>query len=455
MKKLILLLSAAFAVSPMALMADIVVPGADGQDCELTITQNTVIDLSLATTATWNASYNSLAAADPNRVVDDFIGKGVYDPEKWAVVFRYTDVSIAAGATVTFKNHPSRAPVVWLVSGNVDIAGTVSLNGGNYVMGPAMSEPGPGGFRGGVGSHYKFLPTRTFFAGGAGRGPGGGPQLVGGGEGFGASYSTKGEGDPSNGTLYGNPSLVPLIGGSGGAADTRARNPSFGGGDSFGGGAGGGAILIAATSQIQINGIIRANGGEGTSVRYHERTGSGSGGGIRLCCRDLVGTGQVQTMGGIGTGWGDGGWDGGQGRIRLERQLNVNALTVTPGASSQLLTEGESVILWPSTEAPTAKLVSFGGINPPSDPRAEYDGNQGPDLIAGTVPTTQAVVETINLPQTGQVQVRIAPQHDAEFTLLDAVFDSQVSEDPLVLRWVADVPIANGYSAIQIRIVAP
>ena len=40
-------------------------------------------------------------------------------PPKWDLVFKYTSVNVAAGATVTFKNNASRALVVWLVSGNV------------------------------------------------------------------------------------------------------------------------------------------------------------------------------------------------------------------------------------------------------------------------------------------------------------------------------------------------
>jgi len=95
-------------------------------------------------------------------------GKGIYDAAKWAVVFKYTSVTIDAGATLTFTNHASRAPVVWLVSGNVTIAGNVRLNGASAVASPGLAEPGPGGFRGGM---SYFTPG---VAGSAGLGPGGG-----------------------------------------------------------------------------------------------------------------------------------------------------------------------------------------------------------------------------------------------------------------------------------------
>ncbi len=57
---------------------------------------------------------------------------------------------MASGATVTFKNHASCAPVVWLVNGNVTIVGTVSLDGQQNQPPGTLAEPGPGGFRGGM-----------------------------------------------------------------------------------------------------------------------------------------------------------------------------------------------------------------------------------------------------------------------------------------------------------------
>src|SRR5437867_4772714 len=81
--------------------ADISV-GSDGSDGTLVVvTSDTYIDLSAAATATWNT---------PSPVP----GKGVYDPQQWAVVFKYDSVYIAPGRTLTFTNHRTTAPVVWL-----------------------------------------------------------------------------------------------------------------------------------------------------------------------------------------------------------------------------------------------------------------------------------------------------------------------------------------------------
>ncbi len=73
--------------------AVITIPGADGSDGALNVTADTVIDLSQAVTGAWDA--NNTANA----------GKGIYDPSKWAVVFKYSSVTVATGKTVTFKNH--------------------------------------------------------------------------------------------------------------------------------------------------------------------------------------------------------------------------------------------------------------------------------------------------------------------------------------------------------------
>jgi plastocyanin len=269
------------------LRADIVVPGANGTDGPLVITANTEIDLSQAVTGTWDQDNTANA------------GKGVYDPAKWAVVFKFSSVTVNSGATVTFKNHPSRAPVVWLVNGNVTIAGTVSMNGQNGQLAPVLSEPGPGGFRGGLGSYLSVMN------GGAGFGPGGGGQQ--GNAGGPGGYGSNGVHDTAaqRGFAYGNPSLIPLIGGSGGAGDPEFTN-------NLGGGAGGGAILIASQGLLTISGQIRTNGGNGLN-EWSQNSGGGSGGGIRLIADTLSGSGALTAVG--GTGW----HISGLGRIRIER----------------------------------------------------------------------------------------------------------------------------------------
>ena len=191
MKRMIHLMTCAVvaAMSMEAARAALNIPS-DGSDGALVITNNQVIDLSQAVTGNWDADNSANA------------GKGIYDSNKWAVVFKYSSVLVNSGCTVTFKNHLKRAPVVWLVQSNVTINGTVSLNGQDAPTAPWLAEPGPGGFRGGAGNYAYGA------ANGSGFGPGGaaiGSQSP---SGYGGSYGSQGSGGPSP---YGNPSLLPLI----------------------------------------------------------------------------------------------------------------------------------------------------------------------------------------------------------------------------------------------------
>lgn len=415
-------LCAVTLASPLA--AAITIPGANGTDGVLNVTQDTVIDLSQAPTGTWDQDNTANA------------GKGVYDASKWAVIFKYQSVTVASGKKLTFKNHGSRAPVVWLVSGNVTIDGTVSLNGGNWVPAPLIAEPGPGGFRAGQNGFTAGVSASGGF------GPGGG--FLTGNTGGGGGFGTVGGGGALQGMTYGNPSLLPLIGGSGGAGDPEGIYSS----DKRGAGAGGGALLVACTEQVSINGELQTNGGTGVNSNGPWDTGGGSGGGIRIVCDGLVGTGKLNALGG-------GGWAaGGLGRIRLERAVNTNSLQVVPDPSVVPISAGSTALVWPPSNAPEVRVVSIGGQTAPADPRASF-GSEGADVALPQTNTAEVVIETTNVEQASQVKVRLTPRANANATVVDATYSSQVSASPLVLRWTATVPVNTGYSAVQVRVVRP
>ncbi len=395
--------------------ADLVIPGANGSDDALVITANTEIDLSQAVTNVWNADNAANA------------GKGVYDAEKWAVVFKYSSVTVNAGATVTFKNHPSRAPVVWLVNGDVTINGTVSLDGASGAVPPLLAESGPGGGRGGQGYYSSGVAASS----GLGVGGGGGK----GNQGYSGSYATDGYDLGTTSRRYGNPSLVPLLGGSGGGGD---------GDDASGGGAGGGALMIGCTTTLSLNGLVRANGGAYGGVH----SGGGSGGGVRLIGFQLAGNGRIQALGQGGYGY------GGLGRIRLERASNTGSLTVTPDPSIVTLTDGATALIWPPENAPSMRVVSIGGVAAPMDPRAEF-GAVGADVALPQTSTVQVVVETTHVEESSVVRVRLAPRSNGRHSSIVATKDSVVANDPLTVRWVANVPVATGYSALQVHVVRP
>jgi hypothetical protein len=163
----------------------------------------------------------------------------------------------------------------------------------------------------------------------------------------------------------------------------------------------------------------------------------------------MTGTGNVNATGG-------GGWDyhGGLGRIRIERIANTSGYQVSPDPSIVNLTPASSALLWPPSEAPTVEIVSIGGVAAPGDPRAGF-GSLGPDVALPETTTTQVEIHTVNVEQASQVQVRVSKRTNGTYTTTDAVFDSILEASPLKIKWLADVPVANGYSAVQVKVVRP
>jgi hypothetical protein len=355
-----------------------VVPS-DGSDGALVITSNTVIDLSKAITGNW--SDNNAANA----------GKGIYDPNKWAVVFKYSSVNIASGAGLSFANHPTHAPVVWLVSGDVSIAGDLVLDG-------SASEPGPGGFRGGGGRNDALgLPV------GQGLGPGGG--------GYSGVY-----------TSYGSPELLPLIGGSGSSA--WSPNPGLGGG---------GAIFIASPGRITIDGRCLARG----IFQGWPYNVASSGGAIRLQADIIEGTGQL---------------DVGDGRLRLEANSiapTLHSVSQANPISFQLPIQVQSPI-WPAENAPTVRLVSVGGQAAPAQPLARWT-YWDQDLKIATNTPIPILLETTHFPTNGTVNVFITPEHGARVTSL-ATYVSGTAD---LATWLVETSLPLRNSIIQARAVSP
>ncbi len=388
----------AIAASASSVFGQLSIPS-DGSDGALVVTVSTNIDLRRATTGVWSSNNSA------NQ------GLGIYDPEKWAVVFKYSSVFVANGATVTFTNHVTHAPVVWLVRSNVTIDGAVGLNGQGYPSAilndvANVPEPGPGGFRGGA------MNSSPYGLGnGGGFGPGGGDIYLNG------SYS-------SSSNAYGNLQILPLIGGSGGGSGLNTE---------WSGGAGGGAILIAAAAIISINGRLTANGGFGYN------SAAGSGGGIRLIANQLLGDGRIEATGGNGQR---------PGRIRIE--------TVNPGLNLHLdpitaaVTPPSTPVIWPAPTAPTVKVISVGGQSAPSDPKAQLSGPSA-DIAIATTNVVTITLQSANLPTNGTVNVYIKPRNASQ-TILTA---SLVSGNSSLATWQATTTLLPAYTIIQARAVAP
>lgn len=443
MKQRTISLAFAFLACQCALQADIVIPGANGTDGPLNITENTVIDLSLAPTGTWDQDNSANA------------GRGVYDPEKWAVVFKYTGINIAAGAKVTFKNNASRAPVVWLVSGDVTIAGTVDLSGSKAIVygslgnqtEPRIPDGGPGGFRGGSGGYKDHSLNTTGF------GPGGGLESD--TSGLGGAFGTTGY---TSIKTYGNPSLIPLIGGSGGGG-SMSYGMWQGFGSSASGGGGGGAILLAAAGKVElVNGRVVADGGDGLTGGDF-RSGGGSGGGIRIVCNEFAGIGNVTAVGGLQ-------YSAGNGRIRLENVTLSDGLVINPAPSSIKISDRSTPDIWPpdssSRKSPSARIISINGNSAPIDPKANLGGGP-PDVSIPVAEDVIVLVETKYVEDESRVFVRISPRNgkftngarDSGVKEVQAILKEKMSAENGVAIWSASIKVLPGYSSVQARVVRP
>jgi hypothetical protein len=281
-------------------------------------------------------------------------------------VYNYTTYRVGPGVTVTYNRGPDNSPVVILVSGDVLVDGSITANGANGTPGtgvtPALgANGGPGGFNGGGGGLETPGFPRIF--GAPGQGPGGGapgPVL---------------NGPAAQPGVYGAPDLfvglVPLFGGSGGGGGYPGGHGGGGPAAGGGGGGGGGAILIASSTQITVNGAIRANGGNAwtDAQNGHSHSGAGSGGAIRLVAPTIIGgvNSQLQALRGTGSAL------GGPGRIRIEafaRNFNglSNPTAVTAEAPGPVSPAGNPAL----ANVPTLAIARVGTTDVPTTPTASY-----------------------------------------------------------------------------------
>ncbi|MBI2216855.1 MAG: hypothetical protein HYU51_06110 [Candidatus Rokubacteria bacterium] len=210
-------------------------------------------------------------------------------------------------------------------------------------------------------------------------------------------------GEFGGGAVYGNDTLLPLIGGSGGG----------GGGGTFGmkgggGGGGGGALLIATSGTLTFSGQILAFGGAGGGLLYNSVApgvgGGGSGGGVRLVATEIVGTGGViNVSGGIGTKFTSWGGTGASGRIRLEAFSNTAAIILVNHPATTSFGEPTSVRL---PGEPTLRIASVAGVVAPDAPSALFSA---PDIVlpSGTGSAVNVEVTASNIPAGTAVTVQV------------------------------------------------
>ena len=464
------------------------IPGADGSDGVLKITTadctNGVytIDLGRAATKQWDAKPTTA-------------GCGVYDPEKWAVVFKYSSVQIDEGCTLKFVNHPSNPPVYWLVSGNVVINGEINLDGEHgrdtFMTAGNTTEcatPGPGGFAGGISLKYDS-GSELFYYGGGGYGPGGAtsqirikknmyemPSVVGGG----GSYATLGNSNSKTiqitnssdaGSLYGDETLIPLVGGSGGAGYNGGANFTMIGGGA--GGAGGGAICIATNGTVTLLGRINARGNRGGGFRSNNsnsfsfRGGCGSGGAVRIVADALVGAGiiDVSSQGATRQSLIQEGWTvydntnsfavydcsiGGAGRIRLDsNNITLCNRNFTSWSVQPSLGNSDSVVLWADAKI---TMLTLGGVALPEDPTYRQSGLNECVSFA-TAGERELVFRTENIPTDANVVVKVTPRQSSNsFTGTTVVATMDAGGTYASATWRAMIPLNDARTTFQVLV---
>jgi hypothetical protein len=308
-------------------------------------------------------------------------------------IWNYTSIDIPAGVDVRFKKNAANTPVVWLASGDANIAGGISLDGANTTADVSLGNEapgGPGGFAGGLGG--RRFDVSGSFAGTPGAGPGGGlPGTAVGQRGGDGGYGIAGD-PPLGGSVYGNPLIEPLVGGSGGggAASTDTA-------DGFNGGGGGGALLVASATTIRVDGAIHANGGTET----FGRPGAGSGGAIRLVANRIEGAGTLSARGGRQVSAATGTAATGDGRIRTETFfLRLTRQTGPPSSAAP-------PIALHLANSGRIRITSVAGKPVAQPPGGDTNA---PDVVFSEPGTITIDLATTNIPSGTLLTVRVTTQ---------------------------------------------
>jgi hypothetical protein len=392
-------------------------------------------------------------------------------------ILNYTTVNIPSGVTVKFKKNTANTPVFILATGDVTIAGTVDIRGGDAkatgtygdgVLGDdGIPGPGgPGGFDGGRGGRDDGALRTDIIRGGTGLGPGGGMGGLEGGDGcnsigyyhyigiggayngnayqgYGANYYCNVSSITVYSKAYGSPLLQPLIGGSGGGGGR--------GGTTFagsGGGGGGGAILIASSTKITVTGSIDTTGGDGGGISGTGAGGQGaggSGGAIRLVAGTIAGNGALYANGGCinynntrrqycGSS-GSNQQGGAPGRIRLEGDAITFSGTSQPAYAADV--PGPIFI----ADAPSLRIVSVAGQTVPANPT----GNADVTLPATTTGPIDVVFQTTNVPIGNTVLLRLVPAYGQPTEVLSPAIAGTTSSGNATVS----VTLPQGPSTLQ------
>ena len=205
-------------------------------------------------------------------------------PAPAIAVFSFARIELSAGSRLTVIGARALA---LLACDTVDLGGIVDVSAATTQAPVDMARGGPGGYHGGS----KGLPGHGPGAGAVGEGADTSNGMQSAGSGGGAFGGAGGSGGPftgqvagAGGSSCGTTSLVPLLGGSGGAGQVVVAGYGPDGDHPGPGGGGGGAVQITAGTRLTIRrgGGVKAAGGGGGETGNGGGGGGGAGGAILI-----------------------------------------------------------------------------------------------------------------------------------------------------------------------------
>jgi hypothetical protein len=312
---------------------------------------------SLGTQTIAAGSYNIDTGATPP-TFGAFVG--TVSPSGVAV-FRFDDLTVNSGASITVIGGLVKRPIALLASGNLTYGGSILARGttaSNGSSGGAIGGP-PGAGSGGMGGAGGAVSTLG--VGGFGGGLGGGAGAIFGNFGSGGGFG--GAGGFASGSAGGVNGVQPnfqLGGGSGGGGGIGL---ALGGG---GGGGGGGAVELGALGLLSIAGTASINvdgGNGGSSPDVRQVGGGGSGGAILLHGRSVTfgTTGNAISAAGGNSGAAGNGSSGGGGRVAIQTSVinGASGISVAGGTSGTPGFAGVITVVQPTL---TPTNLDFGSI---------------------------------------------------------------------------------------------